>query len=187
MALKQVEMSVVNEGGTSDAIVPNAIANNDGTSSGFSQDANNVLKVDDTEIVSKKILIGSSEVISAGDTSATITFNGSTVGQNIVNGGKYEAVVTITGNGYTQDVSMVGYASFYNDDVDIGFNGAVGRFGYVFLSTSEIILLSMYGFADVNDYDITFRMSTSQLGADRTWSAVTFVNIVTIKLYEIIE
>ena len=57
MALIQVEMNQVNGGGTSDVIVPNAIANNDGTSSGFSQDANNVLKVDGTQIVRKMIPI----------------------------------------------------------------------------------------------------------------------------------
>lgn len=35
MALIQVEMNQVNSGGTSDVLVPNAIANNDGTSSGW--------------------------------------------------------------------------------------------------------------------------------------------------------
>lgn len=80
MALIQTEMNVVNSGGTSDVIVPNAIANSDGTSSGLSQDANNVLKVGGTEIVSKLILLydtpifisgGSSEMVNCGSNTST--------------------------------------------------------------------------------------------------------------------
>lgn len=91
MALIQTEMNVVNSGGTSDVIVPNAIANSDGTSSGLSQDANNVLKVDGTEIVSKKKLLWSGDLSNSSALATTgISVNISSAGLTYKQNTHYE-------------------------------------------------------------------------------------------------